>query len=380
MAQRNAILVNGTSLKLGLFGANCSSGRSYITAPERWVTSWENNVRLAQMADEVGLECMVPIARWKGYGGESNPNGTAWESITWACGLLAATRRINVFATVHVPLNHPVVAAKQMVTADHIGQGRFGINVVCGWNEDEFQMFGVTKKEHEDRYEQGAEWWTIVKGIWAGGPPFDFEGKHYQLRGLEGSPLPYGGQAPIMMNAGSSPAGRAFAIRYSDLHFDGVQLPEDSTERIAETKQLARAAGRAVQVWTPIGVVCRPTQAEAEEFTQYIIDHADMGAVGNLVEMHRRDARDREDVEGIYRRSGEGPTERRVLARGNFCAIGDPDWVAGQIARLRNVGFDGLVLNFVNYLDEFPYFAQEVLPRLERLGIRDKPLSAAASA
>ena len=60
-------------------------------------------MQLAQMADEAGMECMVPIARWKGYGGESNPNGTSWESITWACGLLAATKRINVFATVHVP-------------------------------------------------------------------------------------------------------------------------------------------------------------------------------------------------------------------------------------------------------------------------------------
>ena len=68
MADRNAILVNGNQLKLGLFGANCSSGRSYITAPERWNTTWDNNVRLAQMADEAGLECMVPIARWKGYG------------------------------------------------------------------------------------------------------------------------------------------------------------------------------------------------------------------------------------------------------------------------------------------------------------------------
>jgi hypothetical protein len=44
------------------------------------------------------------------------------------------------------------------------------------------------------------------------------------------------------------------------------------------------------------------------------------------------------------------------------------------------VGFDGLVLNFVNYLDEFPYFAQEVLPRLERLGVREKVLAAPASA
>jgi alkanesulfonate monooxygenase SsuD/methylene tetrahydromethanopterin reductase-like flavin-dependent oxidoreductase (luciferase family) len=372
VAQRNAILVNGNPLKLGLFGANCSSGRSYITAPERWDTSWENNVKLAQMADEAGLECMVPIARWKGYGGETNPNGTSWESITWACGLLAATKRINVFATVHVPLNHPVVAAKQMVTADHIGQGRFGINVVCGWNEDEFRMFGVTKKEHDERYAQGAEWWTIVKRIWAATAPFDFAGHHYHLSGVEGSPLPYGGQAPIMMNAGSSPAGRAFAMRYSDMHFDGVRSPEESIDRIAETKRVAQEAGRAIQVWTPVGIVCRPSRREAAEFTQYIIEHADLGAVGHLAELHAQDAKDRIDVEGLFRRSGEGPTERRVLARGSYCTIGDPDLVAEQLARLRGVGFDGLVLNFVDYLNEFPYFAQEVLPRLERLGIRAK--------
>jgi FMNH2-dependent dimethyl sulfone monooxygenase len=376
VAERNASLRGGNALKLGLFGANCSSGRSYITAPERWDTSWDNNVKLAQMADDLGLECMVPIARWKGYGGESNPNGTSWESITWACGLLAATRRINVFATVHVPLNHPIVAAKQMATADHIGRGRFGVNVVCGWNDDEFRMFGVTKKEHDVRYEQGSEWWTIVKKIWAGGGPFEFEGEHYQLHGVEGSPMPYRGQAPVMMNAGSSPSGRAFAIRYSDLHFDGVKLPEESIDRIAETKRLARDAGREVQVWTPIGVVCRPTQREAEQFTEYVVENADHGAVGHLAELHERDAAGREDDQGAFRRSGEGPRERQVLARGNFCAIGDPDRVAEQLARLRNVGFDGLVLNFVNYLDEFPYFAGEVLPRLERMGIREKAQAA----
>jgi alkanesulfonate monooxygenase SsuD/methylene tetrahydromethanopterin reductase-like flavin-dependent oxidoreductase (luciferase family) len=156
------------------------------------------------------------------------------------------------------------------------------------------------------------------------------------------------------------------------MHFDGVRSPEESIERIAETKRLAREAGRAVQVWTPVGVICRPTHQEAAEFTEYIIEHADMGAVGHLAEMHERDARGRDDVEGIYRRSGETPTERRVLARGSYCTIGDADRVAETLARLSDVGFDGLVLNFVNYLDEFPYFAQEVLPRLERLGLREK--------
>ena len=371
MAPRNEILKGGNRLKLGLFGANCSSGRTYTTAPERWVASWENNLRLAQIADSAGLECLIPIARWKGYGGDSNPNGTSWESITWAGGLLSATAAINVFATVHVPLLHPVVAAKQLATVDQIGRGRLGLNVVCGWNDDEFQMFGVTKQEHEARYEQGAEWWSIVTRIWGGEAPFDFPGKHYRLEQVQGSPLPFGDRAPLMMNAGTSPSGRAFALRFSDMHFDAVRFPEDSAVRVAETKRNATRAGRSLQVWTPIGVVCRPSRQEAEEFTQHIIEHADLSAIGHIVELHEKDVRRRQDDEGAFRRIGEGPMERQVLARGNFCAIGDPDDVAGQLARLHAVGFDGLALNFVNYLDDIGYFVQEVLPRVEKLGLRN---------
>jgi alkanesulfonate monooxygenase SsuD/methylene tetrahydromethanopterin reductase-like flavin-dependent oxidoreductase (luciferase family) len=370
MRQRHAGLVRGNALCLGLFGANCVSGRTYARLPERWEASWENNVRLAQLAEEVGIECMVPIARWKGYGGESNPNGSSFESIAWACGLLAVTQRLHVFCTVHVPLHHPLVAAKQMATADHIGQGRLGVNIVCGWNEDEFQMFGVSKHEHDARYTQGEEWWSIVKGLWAGGEPFDYEGSYYQLRRVEGAPRPYGSNDPLMMNAGSSPAGRRFAIRHSDLHFDGVHTPEDSRERIAETKRLACEQGRAIQVWTPVGIVCRPTLQEAEDYVRYVVDHADWGALGYLDDMHARDAQGRTDPEGMLRRSSTGQIERRVLARGAYCAIGDPDTVTQELVRLHAAGFEGLALNFVDYLAELPYFAAKVLPRLERLGLR----------
>ena len=370
MAHRNAGLIGGNPLKLGLFGSNCSNGRSYVTVPERWEASWDNNRKLAQMADEVGLECIVPIARWQGYGGATNVNGSSFESIAWACGLLAATQRINAFCTVHVPLIHPIVAAKQMATLDHVGKGRLGVNVVCGWNEDEFQMFGAIKHEHDDRYEQGDEWWSIIERIWSGEPPFDFDGAHYQLAHVQGQPLPYGGQRPLMMNAGSSPGGRRFAIEHSDMHFDGVRSPEASAPRIAETKAMAHQHGREVQVWTPVGIICRPTQAEANQFIQYLVENADWGALGHLAEMHAHDAHDRTDAEGIHRKRGDDPVERQVLARGSYCAIGDADQVAAKLHRLHQVGFDGLVLNFVNYLDELPYFAQEVLPRLDANGLR----------
>ena len=68
-----------------------------------------------------------------------------------------------------------------------------------------------------------------------------------------------------MMNAGVSPAGRGFAIRNSDLHFDDLHFgncanPEDASDRIKETKRLARELGREIQVWIPVSVVCRPAR------------------------------------------------------------------------------------------------------------------------
>ncbi len=129
--------------KLGIFAANCSSGTAVTKVPERWPAAWDDNLELALLADSAGLDFMLPIARWRGYGGATDFQGETLETITWATGLLAQTRRLTVFGTVHTPLIHPILAAKQLVTADHVGRGRMGLNIVCGWNQDVFDMFGV---------------------------------------------------------------------------------------------------------------------------------------------------------------------------------------------------------------------------------------------
>src|SRR5215467_1770648 len=61
-------MYNANTLKLGVFGANCSSGRSATKVPERWSASWPDCRRLARMADEAGIDFMLPIGRWKGCG------------------------------------------------------------------------------------------------------------------------------------------------------------------------------------------------------------------------------------------------------------------------------------------------------------------------
>src|SRR3954468_8973213 len=65
---------NANKFKLGLFGMNCS-GSFATTAPERWQAGWPENLEAARLADEAGLEFILPIARWMGYGGQTDRQG-----------------------------------------------------------------------------------------------------------------------------------------------------------------------------------------------------------------------------------------------------------------------------------------------------------------
>ena len=81
-------MYSNNKLQIGLFGANCSSGRAVTLVPERWSGNWPDNKRLAVMADDAGIDFLLPIGRWKGYGGDTDYQGTTLETITWATGLL----------------------------------------------------------------------------------------------------------------------------------------------------------------------------------------------------------------------------------------------------------------------------------------------------
>jgi dimethylsulfone monooxygenase len=360
-------MYNDNTLKIGLFGANCSSGRAVTMVSERWSGSWADNLRLARVADVAGIDFLLPIARWKGYGGDTDYQGATLETVTWACGLLAATSHITVFGTVHAPLFHPLIAAKEFVTADHIGAGRFGLNLVVGWNEDEFEMFGVKQRDHERRYEYAQEWLDAVKLAWMAEDDFNFDGAYIKLADVRAKPKPFGGTRPLIMNAGASPTGRAFALRNCDAFFTQASRRsiEETAARVRDVKDEAARYGREIDVYTVGVVTCRPTIAQAEEYYRHcIVEHADWAAVDLIL------AKKNISIATI----GE---ERFLQERVNYAngmggvpLVGDPDRVAGKLAELSQAGLRGAGISFVNYTDELPFFCDEVLPRLERMGVR----------
>jgi dimethylsulfone monooxygenase len=365
-------MYNGNALKIGVFGANCSSGRSATKVPERWSASWPDCLKLARMADAAGIDFMLPIGRWKGYGGETDFHGTTLETVTWAAGLLAATERITVFGTVHAPLFNPIIAAKEFVTADHIGEGRFGLNLVAGWNEGEFEMFGVKQRDHEARYEFAQEWIDAVKRAWSEPGEFDIDGAFLKLKRVRAEPKPYGHTRPIIMNAGSSGTGQAFALRNCDAFFTATAASRTSlqgtADKVAAVKSEAREYGRDIEVYTVGQVVCRPTRQEAADYYRHaVIENADWGAVDGMLAL--------KDITPQKVGAEEYAAKRRYFAAyaiGGYPFVGTPDEVAEELANISMAGVRGIAVSFVNYLDELPYFCAEVLPRLARRGLRER--------
>lgn len=353
-------------LKLGIFSANAEGGLALTRAPERWPARWEEVVAVAQLADRAGFEFFLPIARWKGYGGVTNSREWSFETLTEAAALAGVTQHIALFATVHVPMVHPVFAAKALATIDHASAGRAGLNIVCGWHPGEFAMFGVPLIAQ--RYEQGLEWFEILSRLCAGEAAFDFHGRFYDLHGVAGKPLPVQQPRPVTLNAGFSPEGRDFAARAADFLFTTFVEIDAGQAQIADMAKRAATAGRTVGVHTTAHVVCRPGQAEAEDYYEwYAVTMEDTAAVDHYMGTKEAFSGSHDPIAYRLHR------KRFVGGAGTFPLVGTPQHIATQLVRISAAGFAGVALSFVNYRDELPYFIAQVLPLLQEAGLRAAP-------
>ena len=366
------ILQTGDFL-LGTFASNCSGGMTVTKLPERWAATWDNNEQLGRLLDDAGIDFMLPIARWIGYGGETDFHGTVLETMTWATALLAQTKQITVFATIHVAANHPVVVAKQLATVDEISRGRAGLNIVAGWNKPEYEALGLDLPgEHVRRYRYAQEWFDLVNKIWTSDGKFDWDGEFFKVKNCYGNPKPWHRERLPIINAAGSGEGRQFAVRNANFLFTPAIDLSRSKPEIHELKDQAKSVGRSVEVLTFSHVVCRPTEQEAKDYWQHFANaNADWGAVDNLIALQFANAQSfRHDLLALIR-------DRMAAGHGGFPLVGTPEQVADGISQLHEAGFKGTTLSFVDYVKEFPYFRDHVLPILEAHGLRSRQKIAA---
>lgn len=354
-------MYNDNRFKLGIFGSNCSHGLMATHAETTYELSWKHTQEIAQKADRLGFEAMLPVARYRGMGGETNFNGENFETHTWAAGLAQATDQIMVFSTTHVPTKHPIVAAKESVTVDHISGGRFGLNMTMGWYQAEMEMFGGTQREHDERYKFGTEWIEIAKRMWTE-ERVSFDGEFFEIKDAMSDPKPVQSPWPVLVNAGNSPAGLEFCAKECDFNFIAFSDYEEANDTSTRVREIAKSHGRDLGILGYGNIISRDTEAETKQLLDYILEKGDW-EVAKMVSG------------GLGSESGSFDKikelqERFILGYGGYPLIGTPEQIVDQMVQLEASGVNGMMIGFLDYVEELDYFGEKIMPLMKEAGLR----------
>ncbi len=358
-------LFGDQKMKLGLFGTNCSYGLIMSHAPSSYEITWAHTKEIAQRADRLGFDVLVPVARWKGFGGSTNFNGNCFETYAWAAGIAEATERIAIASTSHLPTVHPIVAAKAATTIDLISGGRFALNLVMGWVPPEMEMFGGEQRQHDERYEFGQEWIDFAHKLWTEPGSFDMDTKYFQGNDIEAYPKPHQAPRPALINAGNSPRGIEFSAKNVDINFASLDTLENIKGYTISLKEKARTDyQREIKAMTYGLVVCRDTEEEAKAAFKQVVDEGDWGAAGNVIKIAGSGASQSFD------HAVKEMQERFIAGWGGYPIVGTPDQVTEELGRLNDAGMEGMIFGLIDYNEELKYFGDKVMPLLKEAGLR----------
>ena len=177
------------------------------------------------------------------YRNADQPTRGIWECWTMLAALAEATHRVEIGTLVTCnAFRNPAVLAKMATTVDEISQGRLVLGIGAGWNEPEYQAFGLPFDHRVARFEEALQ---ILKPLLREGH-VDFTGKYYQARNCEIVPRssrPEG--PPLMVGSEGGPRMLKLAAKYADLWNTGYMgKPETLAERRAKVEVACRKIGR----------------------------------------------------------------------------------------------------------------------------------------
>jgi alkanesulfonate monooxygenase SsuD/methylene tetrahydromethanopterin reductase-like flavin-dependent oxidoreductase (luciferase family) len=366
--RRTNPLFNDRKLKLGTFGSNLGGGCAISTIDGTLVADWPSTLAVAKLADDMEFEALVPVGRWRGFGGVTNFNGPGFETYSWAAGIGALTRNSCVFSTSHVPTVHPIMAAKQATTIDHITGGRYALNIVTGWHKPEIEMFGAPLIEHDERYDMAVEWLDIIRRLWTEDDEFDFDGKFYRIRKGYLQPKPIQAPYPVVMNAGGSEKGRHYAAKYCDVAFVVLDTHDfdGAKARVDAYRDLARKEyGREISVWSYAYIVQGETEKEAKDyFDLYVHQKGDWAAATNLVETMGINA------QTFPPGALDALKIHFVAGWGGYPLIGNKEQIVDGLRTMSKMGLDGTLLSWPRYIDDMRWFQSNVMPLVGQAGLR----------
>ena len=376
---------------------------------------------IAQTAERALFDAVFfsdSVASETGPGSERGARSVRLEPLTLLGALAVLTERIGLIATATTTYQTPYQVARQFASLDQLSAGRVGWNLVTSDNAAEAGNFGLEAHvAHAERYARAHEFHTVVQGLWdsweddafvrdaatglyldpARRHALNHRGPHFQVSGPLNVPRSPQGR-PVVVQAGSSEAGRALAAATAELVFTAQPTLAQAQAFYADLKGRLAAHGRAadsLKIMPGVVVTVGASEAEAQDkhaALQALIDPAAGVAlisrmIGNFdLSQHPLDAplpplpdtqtgqRSRQQLLTGLAHDGQLTLrqliERVAGGRGHFSIVGSATQVADALQTwFEEGGADGFNLLAPTLPQGLDDFARLVVPELQRRGL-----------
>ncbi|GMM95062.1 MULTISPECIES: LLM class flavin-dependent oxidoreductase [Microbacterium] len=339
----------------GLFLPNAAGGWLISDTAPYPPADYDYNKRVARLGEQIGLDFVMAMAKWRGFGGATDHWGETIESVTMMAGIAEATERVKIWATIHANMQNPAFAAKVFATLQQISGGRAGLNIVNGSYADEFEQMGLWDPDmsHDERYRMTEEWTRLVLRLWSEDSVTE-RGEFFTLTDCQSRPRPT--TRPTLISAGRSESGRAFQARYADGAFLGAESLEEMAGFSRDVHERAAAEGREVRTYSMLTVVMADTDRAAEERAARYAEGLDREALANMRRSWGWDAQ--RALSWAQEAEGSEAFQTPYVT-------GAPETVIERIRHVVDAAeLDGLMLIFPDYLEDLAAFGTHVLPAL----------------
>lgn len=353
-------------MDIGVFIPIGNNGWLISTTSPQYMPSFELNKQIVQKAESYGLEFALAMIKLRGFGGKAEFWDYNLESFTLMASLAAVTEKIKLFASTAVLTLPPAIVARMATTIDSVAPGRFGVNIVSGWQMAEYDQMGIWPGDayFGYRYDYSTEYVSIMQELWEKGE-CTFEGEHFTMKDCKMKPMPE--NKIEVVAAGQSPRGMQFAAEYADYNFvlgSGINTPTayaPSNERLLAA---AEKTGRDVGSYVLFMVIADETDELAKAKWEKYRAGADVDALAWMADQGDKDTSADESSTAKAINLPEGAVNFNMGT-----IVGSYASVAKMLDEAASVpGTKGIMLTFDDFLVGLDQFGQKIQPLMETRG------------
>ena len=351
-------------LKLGLFAFNSTGGLSLLKK-NLWSANGNKIENLIKKAEKNSFNFILPLSKFTGWKGKTNPHGFAYETFVMSAGLLNITKKINIISTIHIPFTHPVHAAKickSLIAINKGKPGRIYLNLVAGVVKSDLEIFNLGNFKLREKYKISSDWIKLFKKSIMAKKPFNANYKHFKGKNIVADINYKVKEAPKIVSAGYSPEGKSFALNNCDYQFTFFNNLERSKEHNLKIKQEMRKSNKNIKLLTNLHIVSGNSRHGVKRNFQKYFKLIDNKSVKTFYDNLTKNNPKLKNILKLDNKlfSSIG------LCCGSYLLVGTPKEIVEKFSVIKKSGFYGVAISFCDYKNDFDFFCKNILPSLKR--------------